>query len=189
MAGWKMWCVVVKCDVCGCGAVCGGGDTWECVVVPSLLATSYVIFTTIEHCLKMNDLDLTRFIIQKLLTPPLVLFGCLGNTVNILVLTRPVMQNTSTNRPLSSIKFVVNLNGLKRRGKNFKMNVNVTLKNCCYRYNSILMESEAVPVDGQSVDQEKRTWRGGSLWKQLLRVKSSRFSGVVDVVEKLELEQ
>jgi len=47
-------------------------------------------------------LDLVQTIAFKMLVPPIVAFGCVGNIINIVVLTRKSM-NSSTNRYLTCL--------------------------------------------------------------------------------------
>jgi len=47
-------------------------------------------------------LDLVQTVAFKMLVPPVVAFGCVGNIINIVVLTRKSM-NSSTNRYLTCL--------------------------------------------------------------------------------------
>ena len=59
--------------------------------------------TSNRSSLPIDDLELTRFVVQKVMTPPLAAFGLAGNVLNIAVLTRPCMKSSSTNCYLTAL--------------------------------------------------------------------------------------
>ena len=56
----------------------------------------------VETFAESTALVVTRVVVQKVLTPAVVIFGLVGNTVNVAVLTRPSMKS-STNRYLTAL--------------------------------------------------------------------------------------
>ena len=48
-------------------------------------------------------LTMTRYVVQRVLAPLVVLFGVAGNTINIIVLTQKVMRTSSTNTYLTAL--------------------------------------------------------------------------------------
>ncbi len=72
-------------------------------LAPVYNATNSPGVTADPHADLVQHMQNTRFVIQKVLTPIVVIFGVVGNTINIAVLTQKIMRTSSTNTYLSAL--------------------------------------------------------------------------------------